>query len=166
MYNVEQMAKAMALVSSERHGICFCQGTFASGGEADMSSAIKSVGKHIKYVHFRDGECAECVHAECMYVTKTNILAHFMDVCYLPYLHSHRTSASFRGGELVPNCMCGASIAHKLLLVQTFQDTGRTDMVASVKAYRDIGTSATSITQQAAPPHSLTCGSLLSCSPS
>ena len=54
IWNVEAMAKAAALVPSERNGLCFCQGTFASGGVSDMPAAIKSVGKHIKYVHFRD----------------------------------------------------------------------------------------------------------------
>ena len=39
--------------ASPSNGICFCQGTFASGGE-DIPAAIRRLGKHIKFVHCRD----------------------------------------------------------------------------------------------------------------
>eukprot|EP01065_Artemidia_motanka_P028605 TRINITY_DN3405_c0_g1_i1.p1 TRINITY_DN3405_c0_g1~~TRINITY_DN3405_c0_g1_i1.p1 ORF type:complete len:350 (+),score=54.84 TRINITY_DN3405_c0_g1_i1:55-1104(+) len=47
------LLKAAQLVPSPRNGICFCQGTLASGGE-DVVAAIRRTSKHIKYIHFRD----------------------------------------------------------------------------------------------------------------
>jgi D-mannonate dehydratase len=82
MYNVQQMAKAMTLVPSERNGVCFCQGTFASGGETDMPSAIESVGKHIKYVHFRDviGQVPHFVEVGLLIATIIGQVPHFVEV--------------------------------------------------------------------------------------
>lgn len=53
MYNVAAMERAAQLVPSPANGLCFCQGTFASGGE-DVLAGIRRVAPYIKYVHFRD----------------------------------------------------------------------------------------------------------------
>ena len=51
--SVESLEHLVALVPSPSNGICFCQGTFAEIG-ADIPETIRRLGKHIKYVHFRD----------------------------------------------------------------------------------------------------------------
>lgn len=51
--SVENFERLMALVPSERSAICFCLGTFVAMG-VDVPEAIRRLGPHIKYVHFRD----------------------------------------------------------------------------------------------------------------
>ena len=53
MNSVENFEKLIELVPSPSNAICFCQGTFASMG-VDIPASIRRLGKHIKYVHFRD----------------------------------------------------------------------------------------------------------------
>ena len=53
MNSVENFERLLNLVPSPHNGICFCQGTFAEMG-ADIPDAIRRLGSHIKYVHFRD----------------------------------------------------------------------------------------------------------------
>ncbi|MDA1162395.1 MAG: mannonate dehydratase [Planctomycetota bacterium] len=53
MNSVENFEKLLQLVPSPNNGICFCQGTFAEMG-ADIPAAIRRLGSHINYVHFRD----------------------------------------------------------------------------------------------------------------
>lgn len=53
MNSVENFERLVALVPSPRNAICFCQGTFAEMG-VDVPAAIRRLGKHIQYVHFRD----------------------------------------------------------------------------------------------------------------
>ncbi len=84
MNSVENFERLATLVPSDRNGICFCQGSFATMG-ADIPQAIRRLGKHIRYVHFRD---------------------------------VRGTPESF---------------------VETFHDNGPTDMVAAMRAYREIG---------------------------
>jgi mannonate dehydratase len=84
MNSVENFERLVKLVPSPNNGICFCQGSFATMG-TDIPSAIRRLGPHIKYVHFRD---------------------------------VRGTPENF---------------------VETFHDNGPTDMVAAVKAYRDVG---------------------------
>ncbi len=48
------LRKATELVPSERNGICFCQGTFASRGDVNLTEAIVELADLIKFVHFRD----------------------------------------------------------------------------------------------------------------
>lgn len=81
---VESFERLVALVPSRSNRICFCQGTFATMG-VDVPEAIRRLGPHICYVHFRD----------------------------------------VRG---TPDCF-----------VETFHDDGPTDMVAAMRAYREIG---------------------------
>lgn len=50
---VENFERLVQLVPSPANAICFCQGTFAEMG-VDVCSAIKRLGSHIRYVHFRD----------------------------------------------------------------------------------------------------------------
>ena len=50
---VESFLRLVALVDSPVNGICFCQGTFAEMG-VDIPAAIRQLGPHIRYVHFRD----------------------------------------------------------------------------------------------------------------
>jgi len=50
---VESFQRLVSLVSSPVNGICFCQGTFAEMG-VDIPVAIRQLGPHIRYVHFRD----------------------------------------------------------------------------------------------------------------
>lgn len=53
MNSVANFERLVALVPSPSNAICFCQGTFAEIG-ADIPATIRRLGKHIKYVHFRD----------------------------------------------------------------------------------------------------------------
>lgn len=53
MNNVEAFERLVSLVPSQSNGVCFCQGTFAEIG-ADIPGAIRRLGPHIHYVHFRD----------------------------------------------------------------------------------------------------------------
>ncbi len=53
MNSVENFERLVRLVPSPHNGICFCQGTFAAMG-VDVPGAIRRLGKHIRYVHFRD----------------------------------------------------------------------------------------------------------------
>ena len=50
---VENFLRLVSLVPSPVNGICFCQGTFAEMG-VDIPAAIRQLGPHIHYVHFRD----------------------------------------------------------------------------------------------------------------
>ncbi|MCA9041185.1 MAG: mannonate dehydratase, partial [Planctomycetaceae bacterium] len=43
----------MEMHPSPANKICFCQGTFAEMG-VDIPTAIRRLGPHIRYVHFRD----------------------------------------------------------------------------------------------------------------
>jgi mannonate dehydratase len=84
MNRIESFERLVGLVPSPSNAICFCQGTFAEMG-VDIPSAIRRLGKHIRYVHFRD---------------------------------VRGTAESFS---------------------ETFHDNGPTDMVAAMRAYREIG---------------------------
>ncbi|NNE93743.1 MAG: TIM barrel protein [Verrucomicrobiales bacterium] len=53
MNSVENFERLVGLVPSPANAICFCQGSFATMG-ADIPDAIRRLGKHIAYVHFRD----------------------------------------------------------------------------------------------------------------
>lgn len=53
MNSVENFERLAGLVPSRSNGICFCQGTFAAMG-VDIPEAIRRLGPHIRYVHFRD----------------------------------------------------------------------------------------------------------------
>jgi mannonate dehydratase len=53
MNSVESFERLVELVPSPSNGICFCQGTFAEMG-VDIPATIRRLGKHIRYVHFRD----------------------------------------------------------------------------------------------------------------
>jgi mannonate dehydratase len=53
MNSVESFERLVRLVPSPSNAICFCQGTFAEMGE-DIPAAIRRLGPHIRYVHFRD----------------------------------------------------------------------------------------------------------------
>jgi len=53
MNSVDNFERLVRLAPSSRNAICFCQGTFAEMG-VDIPAAIRRLGPHIKYVHFRD----------------------------------------------------------------------------------------------------------------
>ena len=53
MNSVENFERLISLFPSPSNAICFCQGTFASMG-VDIPATIRRLGKHIKYIHFRD----------------------------------------------------------------------------------------------------------------
>ena len=53
MHTVESFERLVQLVPSPRNAVCFCQGTFAEMG-VDVPAAIRRLGPHIQYVHFRD----------------------------------------------------------------------------------------------------------------
>jgi mannonate dehydratase len=84
MNSIEGFERLVSIVPSSSNAICFCQGTFAEMG-VDVCAAIRRLGKHICYVHFRD---------------------------------VRGTAESF---------------------AETFHDNGPTDMVAAMRAYRDVG---------------------------
>lgn len=83
MNSVENLERLARLVPSRANGVCFCQGTIAEMG-TDIPAAIRRLGPHIRYVHFRD---------------------------------VRGTAESF---------------------VETFHDNGPTDMVAAMRAYREV----------------------------
>jgi mannonate dehydratase len=45
--------RALALRASHAHGLCFCQGTFASAGE-DVVAGIRRFAPYTHFAHFRD----------------------------------------------------------------------------------------------------------------
>lgn len=51
--SVEKYERILDLHPSPNHGVTFCQGNFAAMG-ADIPSAIRRLGDHIHFVHFRD----------------------------------------------------------------------------------------------------------------
>ena len=51
--SVEAFERLVALVPSPANAICFCVGTFVAMG-VDIPAAIRRLGRHIRYVHFRD----------------------------------------------------------------------------------------------------------------
>ncbi len=53
MHTVENFERLVTDWASPHNQICFCQGSLASMG-VDIPSAIRRLGPHIKYVHFRD----------------------------------------------------------------------------------------------------------------
>lgn len=53
MHTVEAFERLVTLVPSPANKICFCQGTFAEMG-VDIPATIRRLGRHIRYVHFRD----------------------------------------------------------------------------------------------------------------
>ncbi len=53
MNSVENFERLIGLAPSPRNCICFCQGSFATMN-VDIPAAIRRLGPHIKYVHFRD----------------------------------------------------------------------------------------------------------------
>jgi mannonate dehydratase len=53
MHSVEGFERLIRLAPSRANAVCFCQGTFAAMG-VDIPAAIRRLGPHIKYVHFRD----------------------------------------------------------------------------------------------------------------
>ncbi|MFV1967864.1 MAG: mannonate dehydratase [Pirellulaceae bacterium] len=53
MNSVASFERLLQLFPSPNNGICFCQGTFAEMG-VDIPAAIRRLGRHVNYVHFRD----------------------------------------------------------------------------------------------------------------
>ena len=53
MHCVEGFERLVRLAPSEFNAICFCQGSFATMN-VDIPATIRRLGKHIRYVHFRD----------------------------------------------------------------------------------------------------------------
>lgn len=53
MHSVEGFERLVDLVPSPSNAIAFCQGTFSEMG-IDVPAAIRQLGAHIAYVHFRD----------------------------------------------------------------------------------------------------------------
>jgi mannonate dehydratase len=53
MNSVESFERLVSMIPSPCNAICFCQGTFATMG-VDIPTTIERLGKHIRYVHFRD----------------------------------------------------------------------------------------------------------------
>ena len=64
LWNVEGFERLMRLVPSPANAIAFCQGTFSEMG-IDIPAAIRRLGPHIAYVHFRDvhGEAGSFVES-------------------------------------------------------------------------------------------------------
>jgi mannonate dehydratase len=63
MNSVENFERLVNLVPSPRNAICFCQGTFATMG-VDIPQTIRRLGRHIRYVHFRDARGTADAFAE------------------------------------------------------------------------------------------------------
>lgn len=55
MNSVEAFERLVTLVPSPRNAVCFCVGTFVEMG-VEIPQAIRTLGSHIQYVHFRDVE--------------------------------------------------------------------------------------------------------------
>lgn len=53
MNSIEAFEQLVQLAPSPSNKLCFCQGTFAATG-VDIPAAIRRLGPHIRYVHFRD----------------------------------------------------------------------------------------------------------------
>jgi mannonate dehydratase len=53
MHCVEGFERLVRLAPSEFNAICFCQGSFATMN-VDIPATIRRLGRHIRYVHFRD----------------------------------------------------------------------------------------------------------------
>lgn len=53
MFEVAAFQRLVGLVPSPSNAIAFCQGTFSEMG-IDIPAAIRTLGEHIAYVHFRD----------------------------------------------------------------------------------------------------------------
>lgn len=53
MNSVESFERLVGIVRSPCNGVCFCLGTFAAMG-VGIPETIRRLGRHIKYVHFRD----------------------------------------------------------------------------------------------------------------
>lgn len=53
LYSAEMLERAAQLVPSPANGICFGQGTLASGGE-DIVAAVHRLAPYINFIHFRD----------------------------------------------------------------------------------------------------------------
>lgn len=53
LHTVEAFERLVRLAPSPANAVCFCQGTFAATG-VDVPAAIRRLGPHIQYVHFRD----------------------------------------------------------------------------------------------------------------
>ena len=53
MNSVESFERLVELGPSPCNAICFCQGTFAAMG-VDIPETIRRLGRHIRYIHFRD----------------------------------------------------------------------------------------------------------------
>lgn len=53
MNSVGSFVRLVELVPSPHNAVCFCQGSFATMG-VDIPQAIRRLGPHIRYVHFRD----------------------------------------------------------------------------------------------------------------
>lgn len=51
--SVDAFERVVAMVPSPANGVCLCQGVFSQLG-VDIPAAIRKLGKHIHYVHFRD----------------------------------------------------------------------------------------------------------------
>lgn len=53
MNSVESFERLVTRWASPSNGLCFCQGSFATM-QVDIPAAIRRLGPHIRYVHFRD----------------------------------------------------------------------------------------------------------------
>ena len=53
VHNLDAFERLVQLVPSPSNSICFCQGCFSEMG-LDVPAAIRRLGPHISYVHFRD----------------------------------------------------------------------------------------------------------------
>lgn len=53
MSRIEDFERLVQIVPSPANGICFCGGCFSAIG-VDVPAAVRQLGRHITYVHFRD----------------------------------------------------------------------------------------------------------------
>ena len=51
--SIEDYERILSLHESRHHGVTFCQGNFSAMG-VDVPAAIRRLGEHIRFVHFRD----------------------------------------------------------------------------------------------------------------